>query len=281
MKSLTQPASKALVALALLTFATAPFAQDDVEEEGGGWFSGVTSFFSNLFSSGDDEDESASEPGESMFAGFGGGIEWYAGADAGVTKHQSRALHSASGSYSAYGGGTFSNRIGFELGYLDMADADIRGSSDTLGVTGYRGGITYSTETGDAPVRLGLGMYSADGEVGSVKESTDGAVFSVKLEQAVTQHLYLTLGTDVYFGMRFGSGGRSDAIMFGIGLAFHTSPPAPAEAEDDGGIGVAEPAYEEAGDVYETPDSYETPAYEEAPADDMGADDSAADESYE
>lgn len=265
MKSLT----RSVLALSLLAFASAPFAQDEeVADEGGGWFEGVTSFFSGLFGGDEDGSEAVEEAPveEASAGGTFGGLEWYLGADAGVTKHQPRELRSAKPSLSAYGGGILANRWGFELAYLDMGDADVRNATPDLAVDGFRGGVTYNTESGDAPVRVGLGYYSVDASLGNASESSSGFAVGVKFEQAVTERLYLTLGTDLLFGVKLG-GQRSDSIMFGIGLAFHTAPPALAEPGEDEGVTVTEPAFEDAAPqveeapvVYETPESYETPA---------------------
>lgn len=280
-----------IVAIALLSFAGASFAQDDVEEESGGWFSGISSFFSNLFSS--DDSSAVDAVAESDSGGTFSGIEWYGGADGGVTKYSSGELRVSRITYGAYAGGILSNRVGFELGYLDLGEADVQGSpGTTLASDGYRGMLTYSTEAGDAPVRIGLGYYSIDSAINAGKsESSSGLTVGIKFEQAITENVYMTMGTDLLFGGKRG-GEKSDAIMFGIGLAFHTSRPLPAAEAEDDGIGVTEPAYEETS--YEEP-AYEEPAYEspvtedsmyETPMDETPYDDSADDsvteeESYE
>lgn len=275
MKSLTH----CLVALSLLTFSTAPFAQDEADE-GGGWFSGVTSFFSNLFSSDDEADQPAAADDGSSPGGTGG-LEWYVGADGGVTKHESKALRVARGSYSAYAGGIFQNRLGFELGYLDLGKADVKGAPGvTLAVDGYRGMLTFNTEAGDAPVRLGVGYYSLDSTLGGASESSSGLTLGFKFEQAVTEHMYLTLGTDFLLGNKLG-GEKSDAIMFGIGLSFHTSPPMAAAADEDDGVGVTEPAYEEAPVTDENPagePSTDEPAAAEPPVEEPATDEPVTEE---
>ena len=256
-----------VTALSLLLLTGAAFAQDEevvteetseetMAEEEGGWFSGITGWFSGLFGGSDDDagDSVAAEPVEETesSAASTGSTDWYGGASVGVTKYEENNLSTSTG-FKAYGGAILNNRIGFEAAYTDLGDSDIKGAPGaSLAVDGFRGLVTVSTgaEGADSPVRLGLGYYSLDASVGSFSESSSGLAAAVNFEKAVTDRLYLTLGVDFYFGAK-AFGVRSDALVFGLGLAFHTSRPGVAEAPEVEAVEVSEPAAESEAPVAE------------------------------
>ena len=276
-----------VTALSLLLLTGAAFAQDEavvteetseeaVAEEEGGWFSGITGWFSGLFGGSDDDagDSAAAESVEEAESSAAptGGTDWYGGASVGVTKYEENSLSTSTG-FKAYGGAILSNRIGFEAAYMDFGDSDIKGAPGSLAADGFRGLVTVSTgaEGADSPVRLGLGYYSLDASVGSFSESSSGLAAAVNFEKAVTDRLYLTLGVDFYFGAK-ASGVRSDALVFGLGLAFHTSRPGVAEVPEGESVEVSEPAAESEAPAAEAVTPAEEPAVEDpAPIDEPAA----------
>lgn len=284
-----------VTALSLLLLTGAAFAQDEaavteetseeaVAEEEGGWFSGITGWFSGLFGGSDDEpEESVASDAAADEPAAPGGTDWYGGAGLGVAKYEENGL-STSTAFNVYGGAILSNRIGFEAGFSDLGDSDIKGTSSKLATDGFRGLVTFSSaaDVADTPVRLGLGYYSFDAAVGSVSDSSSGLTAAVNFEKAMTERLFLSLGVDFYFGAK-AFGVRSDVLVFGLGLAFHTSPPGAVVAEADAeSVEVGEPAAEvpaeepavaaEPAPVEAAPTPAEEPAVEEPAVEEPAAD---------